>query len=344
MDSNLRMNDILTVGTHNSYKQAISGPIMAMLSAVQPKTAMGLDYSHPGLAAELDDGARALEIDIANDPQGGRYAHPMGLTLTAQAPSKDFVAALSKPGMKVLHVQDLDFRANCLTFVSCLTIIRTWSRAHPHHVPILITMNTNDEKAHMPGGVDEMPFDTKAYDALDKEVLSVFSRGDLITPDLVRGKYATLREAVMKQGWPMLGAARGKIMFALDEGEVHNNSYRGGRKTLEGRVFFLNTSEAAADAAYITLNEKSDAARIAAAVKAGFIVRTRADADTVEARANDASRRDWAFGSGAQYVSTDYRRPDKRFSPYEARLPNNAIALCNPLRAPARCAGIAIEP
>ena len=83
--------------------------------------------------------------------------------------------------------------------------------------------------------------------------------------------------------------------------------------------------------------------QIPAAVKAGFLVRTRADADTVEARANDTRRRETALASGAQYVSTDYMRPDKRFSPYQARMPQGVVAACNPQRHPERCAGIAVE-
>ena len=107
---------------------------------------------------------------------------------------------------------------------------------------------------------------------------------------------------------------------------------------------FVNTDEASPAGAYITLNEKADGPRITAAVKAGYIVRTRADADTVEARSNDTSRRDAALANGAQYVSTDYRHPETRFSTYEARLPNGAITVCNPQRSPERCAGIPIEP
>ncbi len=344
MDRNLRMNDILTMGTHNSYKQAISPPIMALLKATAPKAALGLDYAHPPLAEQLDDGARALELDLAYDPQGGRFAHPAGMKMTRQPVPPDYVEGMSRPGLKVLHVQDIDFRASCVTFVDCLKIIRAWSLAHPRHTPILITMNTNDEKAHFPGGVDELPFDGVAYDAVDAEIAQVFPSSALITPDRIRGRYATVREAVVKRGWPSLGAARGKVMFAVDEEPPHIAAYRGSRRSLEGRLMFVNTDEASPAAAYITLNETADAPRIAAAVKAGFIVRTRADADTVEARSNDTRRRDVALASGAQYVSTDYRHPDSRFSVYQARLPGGAITVCNPLRAPTRCAGIAIEP
>lgn len=344
MDRNLRMNDILTIGTHNSYKQSIAPPIMALLKAAAPKAALGLDYHHGPLAGQLDDGARALELDLAYDPQGGRFGHPAALKLVGQAPSEDYVAAMSRPGLKVLHVQDVDFGSSCLTFIECLTIIRAWSVTHPRHTPILITMNTNDEKAHLPGGVDELPFDTAAYDAVDAEIASVFHSGELITPDQVRGRFPTLRQAVRTRGWPTLGQSRGKVLFAVDEPPAHIAAYRAHRRSLEGRLMFVNTDEISPDSAYITLNETTDIPRITADVRKGLLVRTRADADTVEARANDTRRRDAALASGAQYVSTDYRRPDPRWPTYQARLPDEAVAVCNPQRRPERCAGLLIEP
>ena len=343
MDANLRMNDILSVGVHNSYHRVADTRVMALIKAAKPRTWMGLDYDHDGQAALLDDGARALELDLVYDPKGGRFAHPAGAKLAGLPEEPAYVAAMSAPGLKVLHVQDIDYRSNCLTFVACLKIIRAWSDAHPRHTPILITMNTNDEPTKVPGGVDELPFDARAYDAVDAEILSVFPRQRLITPDQVQGRYPSLRAAVRARGWPSLSAARGKILFALDEPPEHVAVYRGARRSLEGRVLFVNTDEASPASAYITLNEAADAPRIARDVRAGLLVRTRADADTVEARRNDTRRRQTALASGAQYVSTDYRHPDARLSPYEVRLPGGAITLCNPVRAAARCAGIAIE-
>jgi hypothetical protein len=342
MDHNLRLNDILVVGTHNSYHLR-SPVLMTLIKRFAPKGWQGLDYAHPPLAEQLDDGMRALELDLVYDPAGGRFAHPAGLRLAGLPQDPGYVAAMSAPGFKVLHIQDVDFHSNCLTFVACLTIIRDWSRAHPDHAPILITMNTNDEKSRAPGGVDELPFTTAAYDALDAEIRSVFSAAELITPDDVRGGYPTLREAVLKRGWPTLGESRGRFLFALDEGQKHDDAYRGGRKTLEGRVLFLNTGETSPDAGYITLNDNKDVPRITADVKAGFVVRTRADADTVEARSGDISRRDAALASGAQYVSTDYPHPEPGLTAYVARLPGKDIAVCNPVRAAAKCAGIPIE-
>jgi hypothetical protein len=344
MDANLHLNDILVVGTHNSYKQAIDPKIMALIASKSPQIAASLDYSHLTLDEQLDGGARAIELDVAYDPKGGLFARPLGPMLTGVALPDGYAQAMSKPGFKVLHAQDFDFRVSCLTFVQCLTILKTWSAAHPDHVPILITLNAKDDSP-IPQGTQALKFDTPAFDALDAEVNSVFAPADLITPDAVRGSTTTLRQAVLEHGWPTLGQSRGKFLFALDEDEPKISLYRGGRKTLEGRTMFINAPEDAPDAAYLTLNEAlTDTAHITRDVKAGFLVRTRADADTVEARKNDTTRRDAALASGAQYVSTDYMEPDTRFGPYQARLPFGAVALCNPQRAPERCDGLAVEP
>jgi len=343
MDRNLHLNDIVTVGTHNSYKAAIPDKIMALVKMGAPGLAQGLDYSHLPLTDQLNDGARAIEIDVVYDPKGGLYAHPAGAAMTGEVMPADWSAAMAKPGFKVLHVQDIDFHAVCITFVACLQELRTWSKAHPDHVPILLTLNAKDDAIPMPGSVTPLKFDTAAFDALDAEILSVFSKDELVTPDEVQRGAPTLRDAVLSHGWPTLGETRGKFLFALDESGDKIAAYIGGRKSLEGRVMFVNTDEASPAAAYLTLNETSDIPRIAADVQKGFLIRTRADADTVEARANTTARRDKALASGAQYVSTDYMRPDTRFGPYLARMPAGVIAACNPQRHVERCAGLPVE-
>ncbi|HWA88950.1 MAG TPA: phosphatidylinositol-specific phospholipase C1-like protein [Rhizomicrobium sp.] len=330
----VRLNDIVTVGTHNSYKQAIDLKLFAMLMAKAPELAPALDYAHTTLTDQLDDGARAIEIDVAYDPKGGLFAHPRGAALAGLALPDGYSDYMSKPGFKVLHVQDFDYRSSCATLHDCLAILKGWSRAHPDHVPILLTFNAKDDS--LPEQTQALKFDAAAFDALDAEIRAVLDPKDLITPDDVQGSAPTLREAVTTKGWPTLAASRGKFILALDEGPEKVALYRGPRKSLEGRVMFVNTDENSPAAAYLTLNEAlTDTAHIAADVKAGFLVRTRADADTVEARKNDTRRRDAALASGAQYVSTDYMQPDPRFGPYRARLPD--VADCNPVRA--KCQG-----
>jgi hypothetical protein len=344
MDANLRMNDIVTVGTHNSYKAAIPDKIMALIRMGSSRAAKGLDYAHKPLAAQLDDGARAIEIDVVYDPQGGLYAHPAGAAMTGETMPPEWQAAMAAPGFKVLHVQDIDFHAVCITFVACLKDLKAWSDAHPDHVPILVTMNAKDDSIPMPGSVTPLKFDADAYDALEAEIRSVFGPGDLVTPDMVRGDYKTLREAVLTRGWPTLGAARGKFLFALDETGDKIKPILDRAPSLEGRTMFVTAPEDSPAAAFLVLNETSDIPHIRDAVHRNFLVRTRADADTVEARTNDTSRRDKALTSGAQYISTDYMEADARLSDYTARMPAGVIAACNPERDAARCAGFAVEP
>jgi hypothetical protein len=343
MDANLRMNDIVTIGTHNSYKQAIDPGIFALVQKSSPKVAPTLDYAHRPLDVELGDGARAIEIDVAWDPKGGLFAHPLGPKLVGLSEDPGYAEAMAKAGFKVLHFQDIDYRSTCVTLHDCLVILKSWSRAHPAHVPILVSFNAKDDSLPNGQGTQALRFDATAYDALDAEIRSVLKQRDLITPDDVQGSYSSLREAVTKGGWPAIGKSRGKFILALDEHAEKAALYAHNSHSLKGRPMFIGEDDLSApDAAFIVLNEPLTD-DIAGAVKQGFIVRTRADADTVEARANDTRRRDRALASGAQYVSTDYMVPDNRFGPYTARMPDGVIAACNPLTGAQKCAGIPVE-
>jgi hypothetical protein len=78
----------------------------------------------------------------------------------------------------------------------------------------------------------------------------------------------------------------------------------------------------------------------------GYIVRTRADEPMHEATTGDVTRRDAAFRSGAQYVSTDFPEPSPFGTGYVARLPGAARlpARCNPVSAPPGCRDEWLEP
>lgn len=325
----LKMTDIQAVGTHNSYKVAIPPQELAMIRARSEDSARSLDYSHMPLTQQLDLGMRQLEIDVLYDPEGGRYATPLLPRMSGQPYN---AKGMEGPGYKVLHIPDVDVRSHCATLVQCLETIRAWSDAHPRHVPILIMMNAKDGGPNMPGGVEALDYDGKAFDALDAEIRSVFGPDHLITPDAVRGGHKTLREGVLAGGWPSLEAARGKVFFALDESPKKVGVYMRGHASLEGLPVFVNSvDEGAAHAAYFTMNDPvKQFDRIRAAVRAGFIVRTRADDSTTEARTNDLSRFEKALASGAHYISTDYPTPRGEWSPYQVRLPDDHAARKRP--------------
>ena len=333
----LSANDIQAVGSHNSYKIAIPAPELAMIAASSPEAAEGLDYGHLPLRRQLDMGMRQLELDVIRDPEGGRFSNPLLPRLTTGLP--DAVAydpsGMDVPGYKVLHSQDVDVRSHCISFAACLSNIDSWSLEHPDHVPLLILINLKSGSLGIPGTVDALDFDADAFDALDAEVRAQFVPERLITPDQVRGKAATLRDGVLSGGWPSLEASRGRLILALDANAADVETYLRNKPSLEGLPLFVNSiSDAADHAAYFTMNDPlRDQAKIKHLVERGFLVRTRADADTREARLGDVTRRDAAFESGAQYISTDYYQSRAEWSDYSVVLPGGQDVRCNPVRA-----------
>jgi hypothetical protein len=123
------------------------------------------------------------------------------------------------------------------------------------------------------------------------------------------------------------------------------DAYIDGHPSLRGRILFTNSSPGMPDAAFVEVNDAvPDFQHIRDVVAAGYIVRTRADADTVEARSNDTTAREAALNSGAQFVSTDYPVPDPALGTgYQVTIPGGAPARCNPITAPARCTALDIE-
>lgn len=343
-DANIRINQIQQVGTAESYKLHPSPSMLGLIRMGSSEDAKELDFGEPPISAQLDLGARSLEFDIANDPKGGQYAHPAGALMSMQLLDDKYIHEMNQPGFKVIHILDIDFESSCLTLVACLSDIAKWSRAHPDHVPITIVLRTNDDKTPMPGATHPVKFDTRSFDALDQAILSVFKRDEIITPDKVQGSYPSLRDAVRAQAWPRLGAARGKVLFLLDDTKDKVALYRGNRHSLEKRVMFINTDPDSPAAAFLTIEDptKSPTA-IIRAVKSGLIVHTYADADTKEERANNRVRREKAFASGAQIISTDFLTADPHVSPYQVRIPAGHVARCDVLFLPQRCNGIDVE-
>jgi len=181
----IRMNQVCVLGSHNSYKQRIDPSLLDLMrQSIGNDRVKGLEYSHIAVEKQLDRGLRALEIDVVYDPKGGLYAHPKGLDLEKEnnlptGPAYDLEGLMLKPGLKVLHIPDLDFRANVYTFQQELAKLKAWSDAHPRHLPIVITMNAKDDGVKRPGYVQPLPFDQAAFDAWDAEIVQGLGRGKL---------------------------------------------------------------------------------------------------------------------------------------------------------------------
>lgn len=76
---------------------------------------------------------------------------------------------------------------------------------------------------------------------VDAHIWAVFDRSHVLTPDAVRGDFASLEEAILTQGWPTLTHSRGKVLFALDNTGRHQDLYLQQAPTLQGRAIFCRT-------------------------------------------------------------------------------------------------------
>ena len=331
----LKINQIQVIGSHNSYKSQMAPELLEYLSKVNPSASQSLEYAHIPLEDQLELGLRNLELDVFHDPEGGRYSNPKGLEIIKSAGSKipdyDPNDALSQPGLKLFHVQDLDFQSHYQLFSDALKALRNWSESNPNHTPIFILINAKD--GNIPGTRATLPFTAAALDSIDLEIRTHLGMEQLITPDLVKGKYEDLESAVLAGNWPNLDDARGKFLFVLDESEEKIDRYLSAKPELKNAVLFVNKKEGNPTAGFRIINNAvKDEAYIRELVKKGYMIRTRADSDTKEARTNDYNTFAKAKASGAQVISTDYYLPSTFFkSDYKVNFEGNTYERPNPV-------------
>jgi len=236
-------------------------------------------------------------------------------------------------GWEVFHVPFVDEGTTCRALSQCLADLKGWSDDHLDHHPlfVLIEVKTAWDDTAGPARLD----------ALDEDVLAVWPEDRLVTPALVRGDADDL-PAALADGWPTLGELRGRALFVLHVGGEWRDAYTDGLTTADRPLFpdaFGDTTLPIS--AVHTMNDPYDPA-IAAVVDAHHLVRTRADADTVQARENDTSQRDQALASGAHFVSTDFPAPVD-WTEYQVDIPGGTPSRCNPRTGPAECTSEAIE-
>jgi hypothetical protein len=358
----LRLNQIQVVGTHNSYHLEPFPAVLALAQSEPFRRAFPsalsatTGYSHPSLTDQLTrQNVRQLELDLFPDPLGGHFSEPLGQTLALRRGEKlptdlHAIAPLTAPGLKILHKPEFDYRTNTPSFVSALRELRAWSQKNPGHIPVLvlIELKTNGPASGVLTAITDPHERTlvAAFPAspawtddqlatVEAEILSVFPLEKILTPAEVRGDAPTLRDAILTRGWPELEAVRGRVMFALDNENALRDRYLALPSRRTERLLFVSVPPEHPEAAWMKINNPvRDFTRIQEMVRAGFLVRTRADEELREAKTNDTSRRERAFASGAQFVSTDFPAPDPRYSDYCVTLPGNADAALNPVSAP----------
>lgn len=280
-----------------------------------------------------------IQPDI--DIKEWRYTHaPLDVQLASQGVRKVELDTHYNEELgvfEVYHIGVLDEQTTCRRFSDCLASMKAWSDAFPAHHPIFVQIEPKD-------AFDEATAEAY-FKRFEAEVLAVWPRDRIVTPDLVKGSHASIREALSAEGWPTLGEVRARVLFFMNEGGPFRDFYTRGGSDLDGRLMFVETdvgNPKPYDAIAILNDPVGDAAPIAEALAASLIVRTRADGDNEEPLVEDTSNRDAAISSGAQVVSTDYPAEVPGVD-YVVEIPGGAPSRCSPTTAPSECTAEAIE-
>ncbi len=269
-------------------------------------------YTHLPLDEQLgEQGVRQFELDIYYDVDRG--------------------------GFDVYHIFAIDQETTCETLSDCLMTLKSWSDGHRAHHPLLILIEVkgfNPEARH-----------SELLRDLERVILSAWTWERILHPDIVQRDADNLRDAIQTRGWPSLGSVRGRAMFVLHDGGGLRSVYTEDQTTTSGRVLFPDSygDIDSPVAAYHSINNPlSGFDRIQEVVRAGHLVRTRADADSQQATAVDYRQFEAALGSGAHFISTDYPFPGDA-ERYGVTIPDGSPSRCNPLVAPAMCRSLDIE-
>ena len=304
LDDVLRYNHVQARGTHNSTHIEPEFP-------VDPSH----EYTHLALSDQLQlQGVRQFELDLHYRNDGV---------------------------IEVFHLPAVDEDTTCRRFTDCLQELKDWSNANPLHTPITIWMELKDELDALT--VDYDVFDGRIH-TVEEHILSVLPAFRVLTPDEVRGSHPTLPDAIAADGWPTLGALRGRFVFSLLESGAHRDEYLAAHPGLEGALLFVNGNDGTQpwDAMFKINNAQSDFDTVQERVSAGFVVTCNADSADSDP-ADNAAKRDASLASGAQYLSSDRPAADSGGDGYWLEIPGGTPARCNPVSAPAACTAADVE-
>ncbi|KAI9138748.1 PLC-like phosphodiesterase [Paraphysoderma sedebokerense] len=280
------LNKLQVMGSHNSYH--IAPPAGTFSSLIRP-----WQYTHPPLPQQFDMGVRSIELDIH----------------------------LRDGEVEVYHLPYFDSRTTCQCFSECLLQIKTWSSQNPGHHPLYILLDSKYLWIESTGptaySIEEW------YDSIENVVAGVFKPEQILKPDdIIADEPLSLREAILKKGWPKLGDVRGKMMFAfmLDDGWVMDSSSTSAKSKFFGRTSspaqrpsFIETTKSRLlfpmttnpDAPYASIvkfdSTVPNIGLINKYVKEGFITRTLGNEGLLE----NPLRWKVAIDAGTQVISGD---------------------------------------
>ncbi|MDR3263422.1 MAG: hypothetical protein LBT30_03850 [Clostridiales bacterium] len=276
-----KINAIQTLNTHNSYRKMLTPYMYAYFKTFYPQSKQAeFLYEHATFTEQLNDGVRGLEWDIR--AQNGVFS--------------------------IYHFTVFDYGSTAPDLTLALEEIKIWSDNNPGHVPVTILVEYKPEPWILNFKREKQGIEP--LKRLNEAILQGLGADKLITPSDIIGGYGDMKEAVTADNWPRLSEAKGKFMFLLHYNAELTPIYISIDQSMKTLSMFPTVE---IDGSY-KLFEKYEKyvshilfnnpikAEINALVSAGYIVRTRADADMYII----PERRAEALSSGAQLLTTDY--------------------------------------
>lgn len=327
----LPLNDIRILASHNSYKKKPDPKIIKFLNHFHKQLGeendpKRINYGHEPLMVQLDSfGIRGFELDVYYDPKGGRYYKRKINGPISGKHKKSKIKALKNPGFKVLHISDVDYETHYYTFIDALTELKTWSLNHPNHLPLFVNIEAKgsglgDESGFLRflGFKKAIKYDSTAYSALNKEILSVIDSTMIFTPMNLKGGFKNTKSRLETIGWPTLQECRGKIFFILEgnNSQIYRDFIDAGYNT----PMFVYSPPNGLNTAFVVKNNVLESEEEIKILSEKYMVRTRADVETIDARNVDYSRFEACLRSNAQIISTDYYKMDSSISNFEVKL------------------------
>ncbi len=272
MNSDLRLNEVRFIASHNSYKKNVPGiGFIAIGLGENFDEARSLRYETNTLTEQLIAGIRSFEFDIRY--RQGNY--------------------------EMVHVPLVDHRSHAIDFQLALEEVRRYSENHPNHLPITLLIEIKDDWMILDPFLDD--YDEAAFDVLDN-IIEVTLNEHLFRPsDMLNDD--TLRYTIINDGWPTVEALLGKIIV-IKHPSQYTTMYVERDESLMTLSMFPGVYANHVDKEYASfvVNNSPDVEIIRELVDQGFIVRTRSDANLEI----DLERMQNALESGAQIITTDY--------------------------------------
>ncbi len=282
LDAGIKFNEMRYVATHNSYQTESVDELKQLYRKLSDLT-FGLvagntaDFISPTLTEQLNSGIYSLELDIEVLDRDGDIS------------------------FTCMHAPQIQMTTSCYDFSLAMKEIAMWSDNNPNHLPITIIIEPKEIFLPMEN-MKALNLDyAKVFDSMLRDTL-----GDkLFTPADMLRDYENFGEMRAADDWCEVKDMLGKVLILMHDCATTDDYIKLDRSLKTQAMFPMLEARDMNEsyASFLLINDPvRDFTDIEEALENNFVVRTRADKFTGVTE----ERREKAFASGAQIISTDY--------------------------------------